>query len=174
MTHRPGRAAWMAPALLTLTAACALAACSGKDAGNNAAANNAALANGADNISAIPEDGDAMAVANGSTGNGAADNMAAAGSAVADGWTGRWTGPEGLFLDVAKGEVPGTYRLTLKDNLDSQADYVGKAVENGIAFTRAGKTVTIHAGPGHDTGFKYLIEKENCLILETGKEGYCR
>lgn len=95
-------------------------------------------------------------------------------SLVADTWVGRWTGPEGLFLDIKPGAAAGLYTLTLKDNLDAQADYPAQAAGDAITFTRAGKLETIRAGTGTETGFKYLAAKRDCLIVVPGAEGYCR
>lgn len=132
-------------------------------AGNETAAANSAAADAS--ITNIAEDNDAMAP----VGN-VADATANAG------WAGRWTGPEGLFLDIkpAKDGQPGHFALTIKDNLDTQGDYEGTAQDGTIVFTRNGKTETIRPGTGPETGFKYLADKKDCLIVQTGKEGYCR
>jgi len=93
-----------------------------------------------------------------------------------DKWVGRWTGPEGLFLDVAPaGSASGRYMLTIKADLDSSGDkFDGQAEGATIRFTRAGAEQTIRAGSGAETGFKWLADKKDCLIVVTGKEGYCR
>lgn len=94
---------------------------------------------------------------------------------VTDSWIGRWTGPEGLFLEIRSARPgSGEYQMTIKDTLDAQADYVGKAEGEGIAFTRAGHPLTIRAGMGADTGFKYLAGKRDCLVVVQDTEGYCR
>ena len=94
-------------------------------------------------------------------------------TAVTDPWAGRWVGPEGLFLNIEPaGE--GAYRLTLKDNLDSQAEYDAQVQGGGLAFVRKGETIVIRPGTGAETGFKYLADKTNCLIVVAGREGYCR
>ena len=95
---------------------------------------------------------------------------------AADGWIGRWTGPEGLFLDVARDAAgPGRYTLTIKADLDSKGDvYPARADGDALRFTRAGKDLTIRAGRGADTGFKWLADKQDCLIVMAGEEGYCR
>lgn len=113
----------------------------------------------------IAEDSDSVNVS---------DNVAAA--SATGGWAGRWTGPEGLFLDIkpAKNGQPGQFALTIKDNLDTQGDYVGTAGDGTIMFERDGKTETIRPGTGAETGFKYLADKKDCLIVQSGKEGYCR
>ena len=94
-------------------------------------------------------------------------------TAVTDPWAGQWVGPEGLFLNIEPtGE--GAYRLTLKDNLDSQAQYDAQVQGGGLTFLRKGETLVIRPGTGAETGFKYLADKTNCLIVVAGREGYCR
>ncbi|PDH66855.1 MAG: hypothetical protein CNE89_08390 [Sphingomonadaceae bacterium MED-G03] len=93
-----------------------------------------------------------------------------------DDWVGRWTGPEGLFLDIQPspdGER-GHYSISNKDSLDRQGDYSGIAEGSTIRFVRDGKDLSIRPGTGAETGFKWLAEKENCLIVVPGQEGYCR
>ncbi|WP_070155036.1 hypothetical protein [Sphingobium phenoxybenzoativorans] len=132
-------------------------------AGNESTTENAAASDA--DITNIAEDSDSV---------NAGDNIAAA-AAVA-GWAGRWTGPEGLFLDIkpSKDGQPGHFALTIKDNLDTQGDYMGTAQDGAIVFERNGKTETIRPGAGAETGFKYLADKTDCLIVQSGKEGYCR
>jgi hypothetical protein len=99
----------------------------------------------------------------------------AAGAAVVNGWVGRWAGPEGLFLEIRpRDPSSGLYPMTLKDNLDTQADYLGEAADGGLRFTRGGRAITMRAGGGAETGFKDLFDKKDCLIVAPGKEGYCR
>jgi hypothetical protein len=88
-------------------------------------------------------------------------------------WEGRWNGPEGLFLDIAHRDG-GTYELTLKDNLDTEAVYGAQAEGDVLRFTRAGIVQTIRSGTGAETGFKYLADKQDCLIVVANQEGYCR
>lgn len=102
-----------------------------------------------------------------------ADFPAAEAPAI-DAWVGRWTGPEGLFLEVGARDASGAYPITLKDTLDSRADYLARPGGEGLSFVRAGQTVQIRPGVGADTGFKYLADKRDCLILVQGREGYCR
>lgn len=105
-------------------------------------------------------------------------NMAGAAPAVlpTDAWVGRWVGPEGLFLDIqpAPDGKPGRYAIVNRDNLDREASYSGAADGETIRFTRDGKEWSIRPGTGDETGFKYLAGKTDCLIVEAGKEGYCR
>lgn len=93
---------------------------------------------------------------------------------VTDTWIGRWSGPEGLFLDIKPAATPGAYALTIKANLDTQGDYAGRADAEVIRFERDGKAETIKAGTGAQTGFKHLDGKRDCLIVVEGAEGYCR
>lgn len=89
-------------------------------------------------------------------------------------WLGRWNGPEGLFLDIKPGVEAGTLAMTLKDNLDTQADYVGRLDGDVIRFERNGVQEAIRFGTGAETGFKYLADRTDCLIVIAGREGYCR
>ncbi|MCP1470800.1 hypothetical protein J3E64_002493 [Sphingobium sp. OAS761] len=143
-------------------------ACSALLAGCGAPAENGNAAGTAGNVATVEnvDDADAMTpVAN------VADSRL-----PTDDWVGRWTGPEGLFLDIQPSPdgQSGHYAITNRDNLDRQADYEGMAVDGAIRFTRDGKDLTIRPGSGDRTGFKYLAGKQDCLIVISGKEGYCR
>jgi hypothetical protein len=108
-------------------------------------------------------------------GNVAAPTEAAEQSPV-DQWLGRWDGPEGLFLNIARhpGGLPRV-QLTIKDNLDTTGTrYLGHVDGRTIRFTRGGAEQTIQVGTGPETGFKWLADKADCLIIVPGKEGYCR
>jgi hypothetical protein len=93
-----------------------------------------------------------------------------------DAWAGRWTGPEGLFLDVTPDQPgSGRYTLTIKADLDSAGDkFDGRAEGDTIRFARGGTEQTIRVGIGAETGFKWLADKQDCLIVVAGQEGYCR
>lgn len=85
-------------------------------------------------------------------------------------WMGKWNGPEGTYLELsAKGDK---YSVVVA-NLDGPLTFEGVASEGGISFVRDGKTETIKAGNGVDTGMKWLAEKQDCLIINPG-EGFCR
>lgn len=89
----------------------------------------------------------------------------------ADSLIGKWTGPEGTFLDIARdGEE---YKITIA-NLDGPQTYAARAVEEGIAFDRDGKVETIRSTDGEGTGMKYLAEKIDCVVVTVGSEGFCR
>lgn len=141
-------------------------------AGCAKSADNEAVANNAADVASVEtfDESDAAPI----------DNQTNAQSADArlptDDWVGKWTGPEGLFLDIQPSPdgKPGHYALTNKDNLDRQGDYAGIAEGTTIRFVRDGKDLAIRPGNGDETGFKYLAGKNDCLIVVKGQEGYCR
>jgi hypothetical protein len=85
-------------------------------------------------------------------------------------WLGQWNGPEGTFLRLSQN---GSHYVVEIQSLDSLDTYVGVASAGGIQFTRNGKTESIRAGSGEDTGMKWLLDDKNCLIIKYG-EGFCR
>jgi pimeloyl-ACP methyl ester carboxylesterase len=85
-------------------------------------------------------------------------------------WLGKWIGPEGTFLELAR-QGDG-YVVTIQ-SLDGSARYDGRAVKDHIEFRRDGKTEAIRATSGKDTGMKWLLDKQRCLTVKAG-EGYCR
>ena len=87
-----------------------------------------------------------------------------------DTWTGQWNGPEGTYLVLTKNNTG--YDIKIRD-LDGEKTYQGKVAANLIQFDRNGKGETITAGNGIDTGMKWLADKKDCLVIQTG-EGYCR
>jgi hypothetical protein len=87
-----------------------------------------------------------------------------------DAWVGRWTGPEGTYLDINGGD--GRYLLIIA-NLDGPRRCSGEAQAGAIVFDRDGKAWTIHATDGPGTGMKWLMDQTNCLVIAKG-EGYCR
>jgi hypothetical protein len=91
-----------------------------------------------------------------------------------DALVGRWIGVEGMYLVVSAGEAPGLYKLEMQYDLDNKVSGVdGKAVGDGIAFTRNGEALTLKPSDGAATGLKYLDGKKDCLTVKEG-EGYCR
>jgi hypothetical protein len=88
-----------------------------------------------------------------------------------DAWLGRWTGVEGTYLELAReGE---RYVVTIAD-LDGPRTYEGTAVRDRVEFVRAGRTESIRAASGKDTGMKWLAGETNCLVVTVGSEGFCR
>jgi hypothetical protein len=91
-------------------------------------------------------------------------------SNVTDQWLGKWIGPEGTFLVLGR---DGANYVVEIHSLDGPATYQGTSAGDHIGFQRNGKTESLHAGSGQDTGMKWLLDKKNCLIIRTG-EGFCR
>ncbi len=87
-----------------------------------------------------------------------------------DAWIGKWTGPEGTFLDIESSDTG--YQITVRD-LDGMKFFAGKRAGDAIEFERAGKTESIHATDGKATGMKWLAGKHECLTIHAG-EGFCR
>jgi hypothetical protein len=94
-----------------------------------------------------------------------------------DKWVGKWIGVEGLNLTIAKDDSIGRghYELTMKYGLDDDdsGTFKGQASEDGITFERPDGPQILSAGDGEATGLKWLADKKDCLIVDTG-EGYCR
>lgn len=91
-------------------------------------------------------------------------------SDVPSGWLGRWTGPEGTYLEIV--ESGGKYKVAIR-NLDGVRTFDAAVIDGRLTFERDGTKETITAGSGRDTGMKWLQDKTNCLIVRSG-EGYCR
>lgn len=88
-------------------------------------------------------------------------------------WVGRWTGPEGTFMEIThRDAVPTSYDVAIRD-LDHTYLYRGYAKGDTIVFNRRGVFETIRPGNGEETGMKWLADKKNCLVVKLG-EGYCR
>ena len=87
-----------------------------------------------------------------------------------DDWLGRWTGPEGTYLELAR---HGDSYAVVIQSLDGSAHYEGRAVTDHIEFKRDGKVEAIRATGGPDTGMKWLADKSRCLTIRAG-EGFCR
>ena len=89
---------------------------------------------------------------------------------VADTWIGRWNGPEGTYLEVAR--AGGAYEVTIKD-LDAARTFIAHAADDRIEFRRDGVMESLEATNGDGTGLKWLAGKTTCLAVKLG-EGYCR
>lgn len=153
----------MRKALPLIAATLLLSACGDKPADNTAIADNA-LTN-AEELPANEEPALEDAAAN-------AGNASNAVALPADAWVGKWTGPEGLALEIAKLDTPGTYdiKITLLDGANS---YRGTGEGETIRFVRGGVAETIRKASGDETGLKYLAGKTNCLMIKPA-EGFCR
>lgn len=87
-------------------------------------------------------------------------------------WVGKWTGPEGMYVDI-KQTGDGKYTLDMQSDLDTKGSYEGSAEPDGITFKRGTEVLTLKKSDGDATGLKWLAGKEDCLMVKTG-EGYCR
>jgi len=87
-----------------------------------------------------------------------------------DRWIGRWTGPEGTYLSVAKSTEGYTVEIA---DLDGPKSYAARAAGDHLEFERNGTTEAIRATNGQQTGMKWLQEKSDCLTVKPG-EGFCR
>lgn len=96
-----------------------------------------------------------------------------------DTWVGKWVGPEGTALTISKTENSYTLKFEM---LDGPITVAGSAAPEGIIFIRDAdgitstpdsKTFILKHGSGKDTGMKYLVDKQDCLIVQQS-EGYCR
>lgn len=94
-----------------------------------------------------------------------------------DAWVGKWVGVEGLTLTISKDASVGRghYLLDMKYGVDDDDTGVfkGAADDEGISFNRPDGPQVLRAGDGEATGLKWLADKKDCLIVDTG-EGYCR
>lgn len=86
-------------------------------------------------------------------------------------WNGKWTGPEGTSLTITP-LAEGSYQVNIQ-TLDGPTAFIGKWQDDAIRFEREGKVEHIRHGNGQDTGMKWLLDKQNCLFIQSG-EGFCR
>jgi hypothetical protein len=84
---------------------------------------------------------------------------------------GRWTGPEGTYLDVSKNG--DKFKVEIK-KLDGSKTYEGTAKDGVIEFVRNGKTETVKTATGVETGMKGFEKETNCVVVTKGSEGFCR
>ncbi|MEO5860729.1 MAG: hypothetical protein ABIR33_17490 [Pyrinomonadaceae bacterium] len=93
---------------------------------------------------------------------------------------GKWDGPEGTYLMVTekmgadgKQQLPRKFEVEIKD-LDKAEKFEGTAKNGVIEFIRKGKTETVKAATGVETGMKYLEKETNCVVVTKGSEGFCK
>ena len=104
---------------------------------------------------------------------GPAPALPGASAPAAASWSGRWTGPEGTYLQITP--LPdGRYRIAVR-NLDGERSFDGSAGEGGLPprFERDGQAEQLRPTDGAGTGMKWLDGKRDCLVVRPG-EGYCR
>ncbi len=149
---------------LPVAALVLLAACSPAPADNaaNVAVADGVAVNGTEEVPVA--EGDVVPVAN--------DAQPANTAAGAPDYSGRWTGVEGMYLDV-KPKPAGGVSLEMQWDLDNKGTFDGTVTPAGITFTRKGVTETLKPSDGDATGLKYLAGKKDCLTVKSG-EGYCR
>ena len=85
-------------------------------------------------------------------------------------WQGRWLGPEGTWLEIARSG--DDYTVTIM-NLDAARRFAAVAGADGLAFERDGVRETLRATDGDGTGMKWLAGNTTCLVVRSG-EGFCR
>jgi hypothetical protein len=93
---------------------------------------------------------------------------------------GKWDGPEGTYLSVTekmgadgKQQLPRKFEVEIKD-LDKAERFEGTAKNGTIEFTRKGKTETVKAATGTETGMKGFEKETNCLVVTKAGEGFCK
>ena len=93
---------------------------------------------------------------------------------------GKWDGPEGTYINISdkkgpdgKQQYPRKFEIEIK-NLDKAEKFEGTAKGSDIEFTRNGKTETVKAATGPETGMKWLEKETNCLVVTKGSEGFCK
>ena len=91
---------------------------------------------------------------------------------VQDDYLGRWTGVEGMYLEVAA-KPDGGVTLDMQWDLDNRGTFDGSVTAEGLRFMRNGVAETAVPSDGDATGLKYLVGKQDCLTVKPG-EGYCR
>ncbi len=92
-------------------------------------------------------------------------------NAKVDALVGRWPGAEGTYLNITKNGEKYTVEIA---NLDGPKTFEGTAKGDLIEFTRNGKTETIKATSGADTGMKGFEKETNCVVVTKGSEGFCK
>jgi hypothetical protein len=93
---------------------------------------------------------------------------------------GKWDGPEGTYLSVnekmgadGKQQLPRKFEVEIKD-LDKAEKFEGTAKDGTIEFTRKGKTESVKAATGTETGMKGFEKETNCVVVTKGSEGFCK
>lgn len=93
---------------------------------------------------------------------------------------GKWDGPEGTYLSVTekigpdgKQQNPRKFEVEIK-NLDKAEKFEGTAKNGTIEFTRNGKTETLKAATGTESGMKGFEKETNCVVVTKAGEGFCK
>jgi hypothetical protein len=93
--------------------------------------------------------------------------------ASADVYIGRWTGVEGMYLDVEAFDRPDRYRLSMQYDLENRQVALARFDGKALVFERNGARESLRPTDGVGTGLKHLAGKKDCLTVRAG-EGYCR
>ncbi|MFD1950201.1 hypothetical protein ACFSGX_05405 [Sphingomonas arantia] len=119
--------------------------------------------------------GNTPVVANETVAETAATNAVAAApvTETAVSFVGTWTGPEGLSFEVEP-VASGGFRVRNQDTLDEKTMFDARQEGGTLRFVRRGQALVARPGTGAETGFKWLANKRDCLIVQAGVEGYCR
>ncbi|GGE79619.1 hypothetical protein GCM10011404_10330 [Sphingomonas prati] len=100
-------------------------------------------------------------------------NVAAPAPETAVSFAGTWTGPEGLSFEVEPA-AGGGFHVRNQDTLDEKTMFDARQEGGTLHFVRRGQALVARPGTGAETGFKWLANKRDCLIVQAGVEGYCR
>ncbi|MES2337327.1 MAG: hypothetical protein V4537_04435 [Pseudomonadota bacterium] len=150
--------------ILPLVLAASLAACSAPlPVANNTSA---VEVNGTEEV--MPSEGDMAPVANDTQATPAETGAA---KVEAD-YLGRWSGVEGMYLEVTA-KPAGGVTMAMQWDLDNKGTFDGSVTAEGLRFMRGGVAETAVHTDGDATGLKYLAGKKDCLTVKPG-EGYCR
>ncbi len=84
---------------------------------------------------------------------------------------GRWTGADGKYVNITK--KGDKYSVEMSDTAGPKT-YDGTAKGELIEFVRNGKTETIKAVSGTETGVKGLEKETDCVVITKGTEGFCK
>jgi hypothetical protein len=84
---------------------------------------------------------------------------------------GRWTGADGKYVNITK--KGDKYSIEVPDAAGPKT-YDGTAKGEVIEFTRNGKTETLKAASGSETGIKRFEKETNCVVITKGSEAYCK
>ena len=90
----------------------------------------------------------------------------------AESLAGHWSGADATSsLNITKKGDKLSVEITGADGMKS---FDGTVKGDAIEFTRNGKTESVKAATGAETGVKALEKETNCVVITKGKEAYCR
>lgn len=93
---------------------------------------------------------------------------------------GRWDGAEGSYLSVTEKmgsdgqqQRPRKFEIEIMNNGKAEK-FDGTAKDGTIEFIRNGRTETLKAATGADTGMKGFDKEANCVVVTKAGEGFCK